>query len=133
MSDEFKEMIAIYMGAPSPLAAQIGIGRRVRCPSKNRESLTLDKWAGFALLVGQEPRGSTDSWRSHHDAVTHVIYRDTMRAGIEGRTEVRGLFSSLMPPANARRHQESGTAWSRTRCCDARPSSTPCTRTTCTT
>ena len=43
MSDEFKEMIAIYMGAPSPLAAQIGVGRRVRCPSKNRENLTLDK------------------------------------------------------------------------------------------
>jgi len=106
MRDEFKEMIAIYMGAPSPLAARIGIGRRVRCPSKNRESLTLDKW-GFALLVGQEPRGSTDSWRSHHDAVTHVIYRDTIRAGIEGRTEVRGLFSSLLPPANARRHRES--------------------------
>ena len=106
MSDEFKEMITIYMGAPSPLAAQIGIGRRVRCPSKNRENLTLDKW-GFALLVGQEPRRSTDSWRSHHDAVTHVIYRDTIRAGIEGRTEVRGLFSSLMPPANALRHRES--------------------------
>ena len=105
MSDEFKEMIAIYMGAPSPLAAQIGIGRRVWCPSKNRENLTLDKW-GFALLVGQEPRGSTDSWRSHHDAVTHVIYRDAIRAGIEGRTEVRGLFSSLLPPANARRHRE---------------------------
>jgi len=104
MSDEFKEMIAIYMGAPSPLAAQIGIGRRVRCPNKNRENLTLDKW-GFALLVGQEPRGSTDSWRSHHDAVTHVIYSDTIRAGIEGRTEVRGLFSSLLPPANARRHR----------------------------
>ena len=43
MSDESKEMITIYMGAPSPLAAQIGIGRRVRCPSKNRENLTLDK------------------------------------------------------------------------------------------
>ena len=54
MSDEFKEMIAIYMGAASPLAARIGIGRRVRCPNKNRENLTLDKW-GFALLVGQEP------------------------------------------------------------------------------
>ena len=52
------------------------------------------------------PRGSTDSWRSHHDAVTHAIYGDTIRAGIEGRTEVRGLFSSLLPPANARRHRE---------------------------
>ena len=38
--------------------------------------------------------------------MTHVIYRDTIRAGIEGRTEVRGLFSSLLPPANARRHRE---------------------------
>ena len=75
-----------------------------RCPDKRRANLTLDKW-GFALLVGQEPRGSTDSWRSHHDAVTHVIYRDTIRAGIEGRTEVRGVFSSLLPPANARRHR----------------------------
>ena len=56
--------------------------------------------------MGQEPRASTDSWRSHHDAVTHVIYGDTIRAGIEGRTEVRGLFSSLLHPANARRHRE---------------------------
>ena len=71
-SDEFKEMVAVYLGAPSPLATQIGVGRRVRCPNKWRANLTLDKW-GFALLVGQEPRGSTDSWRSHHDAVTHVI------------------------------------------------------------
>jgi len=52
--------VVVTVLAPSPLAAQIGIGRRVRCPSKNRENLTLDKW-GFALLVGQEPRGSTDS------------------------------------------------------------------------
>jgi len=87
------------------VATQIGVGRRVRCPNKNRANLTLDKW-GFALLVGQEPHGSTDSWRSHHDAVTHLIYGDTIRAGIEGRTEVRGLFSSLLPPANARRHRE---------------------------
>ena len=64
----------------------------------------MDK-CGFALLVGQEPRGSTDSWRSHHDAVTHVIYGDATRAGIEGRTELRGLFSSLLPLANARCHR----------------------------
>ena len=38
--------------------------------------------------------------------MTHVIYGDTIRAGIEGRTELRGLFSSLLPPANARRHRE---------------------------
>ena len=87
-----------------PLATQIGVGRRVRCPDKRRANLTLDKW-GFALLAGQEPRGSTDSWRSHHDAVTHVIYRDALRAGIEGRTEVWSLFSSPLPPANARCHR----------------------------
>jgi hypothetical protein len=63
-SDEFKEMVAVYLGAPSPLATQIGVGRRVRCPNKWRANLTLDKW-GFALLAGQEPRGSTDSWRSY--------------------------------------------------------------------
>ena len=90
-NDEFKEMLAVYLGGPSPLAIQIGVGRRVRGPDKKRAKLTLDKW-GVALLVGQEPRGSTDSWRSHHDAVTHVIYRDTLRAGIEVRTEVWGLF-----------------------------------------
>ena len=104
-SDEFKEMVAVYLGAPSPLVTQIGVGRRVRCPNKKRANLTLDKCWGFALLVGQEPRWSTDSWRSHHDAVTHVIYGDILRAGIEGRTEVRGLFSSLLPPANARCHR----------------------------
>ena len=103
-SDEFKEMVAVYLGAPSPLTTQIGVGRRVRCPDTRRANLTLDKW-GFALLVGQEPRGSTYAWRSHHDAVAHVIYGDATRAGIEGRSEVRGLFSSLLPPANARRHR----------------------------
>ena len=106
-SDEFKEMVAVYLGAPSPLVIQIGVGRRVRCPDKKRANLTLDKWVG-ALLVGQEPRGSTDSWRSHHDAVTHIFYRDTLWARIEGRiteTEVRRLFSSLLPSANARCHR----------------------------
>ena len=38
--------------------------------------------------------------------MAHVIDGDAIRAGIEGRTEVRGLFSSLLPPANARRHRE---------------------------
>ena len=37
--------------------------------------------------------------------LTHVIYRDTLRAGVEGRTEVRCLFSSILPPANARCHR----------------------------
>ena len=54
-SDEFKEMVAVYLGAPSPLATQIGVGRRVRCPDTRRANLTLDKW-GFALPVGQAPR-----------------------------------------------------------------------------
>ena len=123
-------MIAIYLGAPSPLATQIGVGRRVRCPNKNRANLTLDKW-GFALLVGQEPRGSTDSWRSHHDAVAHVIYGDATTAGIEGRNKAysRASYPPQTPAATGR----SGTAWSRTRCCDARRSPTPCTRITYTT
>ena len=132
-SDEFKEMVAVYLGAPSPLVTQIGVGRRVRCPNKKRANLTLDKCWGFALLVGQEPRGSTDSWRSHHDAVTHVIYGDILRAGIEGRTEVRGLFSSLLPPQTPAATAGSGAAWSRTRYYDARRSPTPCTRITYTT
>ena len=42
-------------GGPLAVATQIGVGRRVRCPNKNRANLTLDKW-GFALVVGQEPR-----------------------------------------------------------------------------
>jgi len=55
MSDEFKEMIAIYMGDPSPLAAQIGIGRRVRCPNKNRENLTLDASGGSRYWWARSP------------------------------------------------------------------------------
>ena len=54
-SDEFKEMVAVYLGPPSPLATQIGVGRRVRCPNKKRANLTLDKW-GFAPLVDKDAR-----------------------------------------------------------------------------
>ena len=31
-------------GGPLAVATQIGVGRRVRCPNKNRANLTLDKW-----------------------------------------------------------------------------------------
>ena len=55
MRDEFKEMIAIYMGALSPLAAQIGIGRHVRCPNKNRENLTLDASGGSRCSWAKSP------------------------------------------------------------------------------
>ena len=107
-NDGFKEMIAIYLGAPSPLAAQIGASDAVSGAQTRiaRTSRWTSGGSHCSLLVGQEPRGSTDSWRSHHDAVTHLIYGDTIRAAIEGLTEVWGLFSSLLTPANARRHRE---------------------------
>ena len=45
-----------------------------------------------------------------------------------------GAYSrASYPPQTPAATAGSGTAWSRTRCCDARRRSTPCTRTTCTT
>ena len=97
-----------------PLAAGHPNRRRPPSPMPRhtaRKPHVVDKW-GFALLVGQEPRGSTDSWRSHHDAVAHVIYGDATRAGIEGRNKAysRASYPPQTPAATAGR----GTAWSRT-------------------
>ena len=95
---EFREMVAVYLGSTSPLAARLGVGRPVRSPRVSQR-LLLDQW-GFALTVAQEPAGaSTDSWRAHHDALAHLFYGDAKAAGLEHvRTEVRGLFSDLLPP-----------------------------------
>ena len=59
--DEFREMTAIYIGAPSPLAAQLSVGNQVRSTTRRKTGLTLDEW-GLALTINQEPAGlSTDS------------------------------------------------------------------------
>ena len=90
MCDEFKEMTAIYIGAMaplhhSPLAAQLGVGNRVRSTTRRKTTLTLDEW-GFALTINQEPAGlSTDSWKSHHAAAAYMLYNDALKAGLEGR------------------------------------------------
>jgi len=74
-------------GTKAALTSKVSMARECRIE-------VVESWTVYILLS------------SHYDAVTHVIYRDTIRAGIEGRTEVRGLFSSLLPHANARRHRE---------------------------
>ena len=61
--------------------------------------------AGSRYWWAKSPADPPIRGESHHDAVTHVIYRDTLRADIEGRTEVWGLLLSLLPPANARCHR----------------------------
>ena len=101
--DEFREMTAIYIGAPSPLAAQLGVGNQVRSTTRRKTGLTFDEW-GFALTINEEPAGlSTDSWRSHLDAAAfaYMLYHDEIKAGLERRMEVRGLFTSLLPQTDA--------------------------------
>ena len=94
---EFREEVATYLGAPSPLAASLGIGRPVRSAHRGHRGLLLDAW-GFALTAAMEPAGqSVSSWRVHHDALAHLFYGDALRAGIAGRTEPHGIFSSLLP------------------------------------
>ena len=94
---EFCEMVATYLGAPSPLATALGVGRPVRSARQSQSSLLLDPW-GFALTAAFEPAGqSAGSWRVHHDALAHLFYGDAMRAGVEGRTEPHGLFADLLP------------------------------------
>ena len=58
-------MVAVYLGAPSPLATQIGVGRRVRRPNKRRANLTLDK-SGFALILYT---GGPRAPRIHHPPI----------------------------------------------------------------
>ena len=85
------------MGAPSPLATVLGVGRPVRSARRSQGSLLLDPW-GFALTAAFEPaRQSAGSWRVHHDALTHLFHGDAMRAGVEGRMEPHGLFADLLP------------------------------------
>ena len=94
--DEFREMCCTYLGAHSPLAAKLGIGRTVRSCKKNG-SLPLDVW-GFALPLVS---ASGDDWRKHHDALAEIIFSDAKRAGLDCSTEVRTLFSDLLPSALA--------------------------------
>ena len=47
---EFREMVATYLGAPSPLATALGVGRPVRSARRSQGSLLLDPW-GFALTA----------------------------------------------------------------------------------
>ena len=90
-------MVATYLGAPSPLATVLGVGRPVRSARRSQGSLLLDPW-GFALTAAFEPaRQSAGSWRVHHDALTHLFHGDAMRAGVEGRMEPHGLFADLLP------------------------------------
>ena len=79
---EFRELVAIYLGAPSPLAAALGIGRPVRSARRAQSTQLLDPW-GFALTATFEPAGqSVGSWRVHHDALVHLFYGDAIRAGV---------------------------------------------------
>ena len=95
---EFREMVATYLGAPSPLATALGVGRPVRSARRSQGSLLLDPW-GFALTAAFEPAGlSAGSWRVHHDALAHLFYGDAMRAGVEGRVEPHGLSPTCFPP-----------------------------------
>ena len=81
-------MLAVCLGGPSPLATQIGVGRRVRC--QTRDARTSRWTSGVRTTSG--PRAPQIFHRDRFAPVTHVIYGDTLRAGIEGRTEVWGLF-----------------------------------------
>ena len=93
-SPEFQEMVCTYLGAPSPLARRLGVGRVVRDMSgARRRSVTLDAW-GFALTM---VTATGDDWRRHHDAIAGIMFSDAKRAGIEGSTEVSGLFTDLLP------------------------------------
>ena len=93
-SYEFSEMVCTYLGAFSPLAARLGVGRIVRSSHGDRP---LDPW-GFALTVACV-RG--DDWRIHHDANGNVMFSDVKRAGIDLRTEVRSIFCDLLPTPTA--------------------------------
>ena len=103
--DEFREMTAIYIDAPSPLAAQLGFGNRVQSTTRRRTALTLDEW-GFALTTvnQQEPPGypRTHEYPITTPPLTYALHHDALKAGLEGRMEVRGLLTNLLPPKDAK-------------------------------
>lgn len=55
---EFRELVAIYLGAPSPLAAALGIGRPVRSARRAQSTLLLDPCVG--ALLSQPPSSQQD-------------------------------------------------------------------------
>jgi len=60
--------------------------------------------------VGQEPRASTDSWRSHHDAVTHVMYGDTIRLASKDAPRYGAYSRASYPPQTPAATGRIGTA-----------------------
>ena len=93
---EFSEVMATYLGLPSP--ALVGLtGRRI--PDGPTQHRICDQY-GIQLACAHLPgRG----WDDHHDSILRVLYRDLTHCGIRGDLKPRDLFASALPAAAIRR------------------------------
>ena len=93
---EFGEVLATYLGLPSPaLRSLVGLS----IPDGPTQHRVCDAY-GLQLASAHLPgRG----WDDHHDAILRTIHRDVIRCGIRGDLEPRSLFAATLPAAAIRR------------------------------
>ena len=95
---EFAEILSNYLGADSPLAARLGVGKVLRESRNTRVNPPINERYGFGL---QNITVAGHHWAILHDNHAARIFSDALRAGMSGQTEVRSLFTDLLPPGSS--------------------------------
>ena len=94
---EFAEILSNYYGADSPLVAKLGVGKELHTSHGMRVNPPINDRYGFAL---QNITVAGHHWGILHDNHAARIFTDAIRAGMSGQTEVRSLFTDLLPPGS---------------------------------
>ena len=86
-NDIFAKVVATYLALPSPACSPL-VGQRI---GRYRDALDQfgDKLATLAL--------PGDAWRTRHDELKHLVFKDIRRHGLPCSCEVFGLFAPLLP------------------------------------
>ena len=88
---EFKEIVAAYLGLPSPVASSLE-GQGIWSRSGTRRG-TCDRWGLKLCSLPLDGR-----FTKAHDRVKFAIARSLKDLGVSHLTEVHGLFTPLIPP-----------------------------------
>ena len=88
-SAEFSEIVSRYFGVPSPACEPL-VGQLI-----GNTRRTLDAY-GSRLTTASLPG---DGFRTQHDTIKWRLDEDMLEMGVKARTEVYGLFASVLPQA----------------------------------
>ena len=96
-------MLASYLGVASPAATAVA-GTPFSGQAGPRRVNTVVDAGAWNIEAVQMPG---DHWRAWHDAVANFVFSSVFESGLQGQTEVRGIFSAAVP-ADLLYHDEPG-------------------------